>query len=440
MKQFVNGRYISACESAWRIFKFPIQGHDPVVYRLSIHLPGQHQVTFQEYNQITSNNNNNNNSNNNNIRINNNITNNNQINDLNNNNINNNISNNNIDDYPHLNEIQLDENSLARRLEIQRTLNRNLDTTLMAYFKLNDLDPSARQYKYTEIPKHYYFDRKLRTWIPRQIPRPNTVGRIYYVNSKDSERFALRLLLNHVSGAKSFQELLTHNNIQYPTFQAAAIARDLIADSNEAILILEEAYNQITNAQRFRQFFVHFIINIPNLQINVLWEHFKNQLSEDFLFHLRENQNNPTLQFSQNINYFGLIEIYNLLNLDGYNMTQFPGLPQLSQQQIRDLNNLYSNNLQFIYSNNVTQEYSANILNTNLPLLNDDQRLIFNTITHPLPHGNYSILNDFFILFSLLLFLKIFQNFFTLMDQEVQEKRSFTTLFWLILELIIRAR
>jgi len=83
------------------------------------------------------------------------------------------------DPYPHLNEILLEENTIARRLEIQRTLNRNLDTTLMAYFKLNQLDANARQYKYSEIPKHYFFDRKLRTWKPR----PKTVGHIHYVKS-----------------------------------------------------------------------------------------------------------------------------------------------------------------------------------------------------------------------------------------------------------------
>jgi len=335
-----------------------------VVYRLAIHLPGQHHVTFQEYTRMISNNNQ--------------ARNNNNVPDQNNNNLNN-IN----DPYPHLNEMLLDENTIARRLEIQRTLNRNLDTTLMAYFKLNQLDTNARQYKYSEIPKHYFFDRKLRAWKPRQIPRPNTVGRIYYVNCKDQERFALRLLLNHITGVNSFEDLKTFNGVQYPSFLAAAIARDLISDSNESILILEEAYNQITNAQRFREFFTHFIINIPNLQINVLWERFKNQLSEDFLFHLRENQNNPALQFCDNINLLGLIEISKILQLDGYSLTRYPELPQLNQQQIRNLNNLYNNNLQFHYSNNISQEYSINVLNTNLPLLNDDQRLIFNTITFP---------------------------------------------------------
>ena len=49
------------------------------------------------------------------------------------------------DPYPHLNEILLEENTISRRLEIQRTLNRNLDTTLMAYFKLNQLDSSFKE-------------------------------------------------------------------------------------------------------------------------------------------------------------------------------------------------------------------------------------------------------------------------------------------------------
>ena len=42
-------------------------------------------------------------------------------------------------------------------------LNKNVETTLTAYFKLNQIDSEARNYLYSEIPFHYTFDEKLKT-------------------------------------------------------------------------------------------------------------------------------------------------------------------------------------------------------------------------------------------------------------------------------------
>ena len=43
-------------------------------------------------------------------------------------------------------------------------LNKNVETTLTAYFKLNQIDSEARNYLYSEIPIHSTFDEKLKTW------------------------------------------------------------------------------------------------------------------------------------------------------------------------------------------------------------------------------------------------------------------------------------
>ena len=42
-------------------------------------------------------------------------------------------------------------------------LNKNVEPTLTAYFKSNQIDSEARNYLYSEIPIHYTFDEKLKT-------------------------------------------------------------------------------------------------------------------------------------------------------------------------------------------------------------------------------------------------------------------------------------
>jgi hypothetical protein len=55
---FLDARYIGAPEAVWRMFHFPIHLHTPTIYRLHVHLPGQHLVRFQEgadINQVIAN-------------------------------------------------------------------------------------------------------------------------------------------------------------------------------------------------------------------------------------------------------------------------------------------------------------------------------------------------------------------------------------------------
>ncbi|XP_073277636.1 uncharacterized protein [Primulina huaijiensis] len=48
-----NG-YISPCEAAWRIFGFDIQYRDPLVERLSFHLPNEQNITFSDSDEIST--------------------------------------------------------------------------------------------------------------------------------------------------------------------------------------------------------------------------------------------------------------------------------------------------------------------------------------------------------------------------------------------------
>ncbi|KAF8077404.1 hypothetical protein N665_1040s0008 [Sinapis alba] len=48
IQDYVEGRYLSACESMWRIFAFPIHKRKPSVQKLIIHLEGEHSITVKE--------------------------------------------------------------------------------------------------------------------------------------------------------------------------------------------------------------------------------------------------------------------------------------------------------------------------------------------------------------------------------------------------------
>ncbi|CAN7055635.1 unnamed protein product [Brassica oleracea var. botrytis] len=48
INEFVEGRYLSACESTWRIFKFDIHHNTPAVQKLPVHLPGEQTAIFDE--------------------------------------------------------------------------------------------------------------------------------------------------------------------------------------------------------------------------------------------------------------------------------------------------------------------------------------------------------------------------------------------------------
>ena len=47
VKQFLEGRYISATEAAWRLLELPMYGIYPSVQRLAVHLPNEQHVTFR---------------------------------------------------------------------------------------------------------------------------------------------------------------------------------------------------------------------------------------------------------------------------------------------------------------------------------------------------------------------------------------------------------
>ncbi|XP_058733121.1 uncharacterized protein LOC131604715 [Vicia villosa] len=54
IKQYIDCRYVSPSEAAWRIYAFPIHGRKPVVERLHFHVEGQNFVFYIDVSPITT--------------------------------------------------------------------------------------------------------------------------------------------------------------------------------------------------------------------------------------------------------------------------------------------------------------------------------------------------------------------------------------------------
>ncbi|KAG2661478.1 hypothetical protein PVAP13_1KG506713 [Panicum virgatum] len=95
------------------------------------------------------------------------------------------------------------------------------------------------QLTYCEFPLKWRWDETNKKWIKRQ--HGFKIGRLYYVNPAEGERFYLRILLMTVKGATSYADLRTYNGIVYETFKEACAARGLLNDDNEWYNTFEEA-------------------------------------------------------------------------------------------------------------------------------------------------------------------------------------------------------
>ena len=118
---------------------------------------------------------------------------------------------------------------------------KNWETSLTAWFDLNKNDEFARKIHYVNIPQYYILQGK--KWIRRKNVKQNeAIGRlIITVSPKDEEKFYLKLLLRKITGATSFDDLKTFNEINYETYKDTALAMGLIKNDKEIEYIFEEA-------------------------------------------------------------------------------------------------------------------------------------------------------------------------------------------------------
>lgn len=106
--------------------------------------------------------------------------------------------------------------------DMRQVLNKdNIDKSMLTeYFRANQLFDWASNYLYREFPEVARWWPGAKKWTARQ--QRMQVGRIVSAHPAEGERYYLRVLLNHVRGATSFESLRTYDGNVYPTFREAA--------------------------------------------------------------------------------------------------------------------------------------------------------------------------------------------------------------------------
>ncbi|TKR59316.1 hypothetical protein L596_029006 [Steinernema carpocapsae] len=313
IKNYTDARYVGAPEAAWRILKYDMQDKSHHVERLAVHLEGEQLVYFRENNH--------------------------------------------------------DERVIQRAQEAE--------TTLTAWFELNRVDPEARQISYCDIPKFYTWNKKDKEWKKRE--RGYAIGRMYSVSPKEQERYRLRLMLLNVKGATSFENLRTvrvvddsgvTTEVTFRTYSEAAKALGLLRGDEEWEECMREASAHQMPFQ-LRTLFVVIVCECAPGSACDLYERFKREMSEDFIFRF---DNNEELGIEA-----GYADLERRLNQNGKSLSSFGmALPRRSLEEITGDSEVINE----AEERRLGEEMSA--------LLNSEQKSVVDEILEQLESGDAS--------------------------------------------------
>ena len=122
----------------------------------------------------------------------------------------------------------------------------------------NRFDELARDLTFLEFPKRFRWDSSSRCWFRRK-QSIDVVGGMVYAHPASGERFYMRLLLNIVTGPKSFEDIRRVGEVVYNTYKEACFHKGLLDSDKEWHIALEDA-SVYANASQLRDLFVTLLV------------------------------------------------------------------------------------------------------------------------------------------------------------------------------------
>ena len=176
-----------------------------------------------------------------------------------------------------------------------------LRTMLTKFFTLCSQDDEARNFLYKEFPKHYVWNRQSKSSTKRKDRE--VIGRVNVANPSKDERYYLRLLLNHVRGPKSFENLLSYNGHQYLSFKEAAQKRGML-ESDDSI---SKFFHEIETFQMplaMRHLFSTILVYCQPTDVRKLWNTHFEAISKDFCTLDSQSIESQMLNTLKSVNFF----------------------------------------------------------------------------------------------------------------------------------------
>lgn len=176
-----------------------------------------------------------------------------------------------------------------------------------------------------EFPSKWKWNSKGKFWSVRK--KGFTIGRLFYVHPSAGEKFFLRLLLNVVPGAKSYEELRTFDGHLYESFRDARNARGMLGEDSEwedAVVEAAQWASGNTVRELFAMILMHCEVSDSSLLFSKTWK----LLSEGLEAHWRHVLHRPNLNFTDDqLKNHTLLAIEEILVESGRSLQQY-GLPR----------------------------------------------------------------------------------------------------------------
>ncbi|KAL0340283.1 UNVERIFIED_CONTAM: ATP-dependent DNA helicase PIF6 [Sesamum radiatum] len=189
---------------------------------------------------------------------------------------------------------------------------------LTEFFRIYSDGQEPNKYLYRDFPKYYRWFSSQRIWVKRRSTQ-KVIGRVYAVSPSEGERFYLRVILNHIEGPKSFDDLLIIDGVHYLTFKQAAEKRGFLQEDNSIRECLVEAQS-FRKPSALRRLFATILLYCEPNGVRSLWEENYSYMIEDYpssrsssslyvLNKLLHDLNGILMQHKRSINEFDLPQI-----------------------------------------------------------------------------------------------------------------------------------
>ncbi|KAK1366929.1 hypothetical protein POM88_042490 [Heracleum sosnowskyi] len=178
---------------------------------------------------------------------------------------------------------------------------------------------------------NYMFKYVAKVWKPRKN-NIRVIGYLVYVHPTAGERFYLRMLLNIVCGATSFDDIRTVNGVVYKTYKEACFHHGLLDSDDEWHEAIRDTYIHQSGAQ-LRELFMTLLLFCDVSDLRALWNNHWKSFSDDIELQQRRLSRMQNFIISdQQLECFTLHDVELQLRKRGKTLKDFSTLPKLDHQ------------------------------------------------------------------------------------------------------------